>query len=235
VIESASIHAPSASRHHAHTEEHDSSRDGSHRHTRELEERDGSHRHARELVPIHPVVSHGGKARSHPTSRAAERWAWAQLSMPTSLLQWLLIVVLVAAGVCGQLAVATGARTTTASKTALLAMNELAFAYALDVGLLGEPTSLLSAVGTLIVFVGSALVAAGPDISLGTCWPKRALPSATTLEEGIEETADEVGESKQVPLGGWEDPEQPPGTESSCGVADALTRRGEAMARPQSM
>jgi hypothetical protein len=39
----------------------------------------------------------------------------------------------------------------------------------------------------------------------------------------------------QVPLGGWEDPEQPPGTESSCGVADALTRRGEAMARPQSM
>ena len=56
-----------------------------------------------------------GKATKH----------WARFTMPRAAVDLLLLAGVVGAGTCGQLAVAAGARTTTASKVALLAINEL--------------------------------------------------------------------------------------------------------------
>jgi drug/metabolite transporter (DMT)-like permease len=89
---------------------------------------------------------------------------WAKLTVPNSAVDSALLAGVVLAGTAGQLAVAAGARTTSASKVALLAINELAFAYVFSVTVLGEPTSFLSAVGTVIVFFSSALVAAGNEL-----------------------------------------------------------------------
>ena len=89
---------------------------------------------------------------------------WARLTPPRSSAQLLLLFGMVLAGTFGQLANATGARTTSASKVALLAINELAFAYICSVMVLGEPTSWLSALGTAVVFIGGALVAAGSEL-----------------------------------------------------------------------
>ena len=55
-------------------------------------------------------------------------------------------------------------KASSASKVALLAINELAFAYICSVMVLGEPTSWLSALGTAVVFIGGALVAAGSEL-----------------------------------------------------------------------
>lgn len=90
---------------------------------------------------------------------------WAQLTPPRSSADVLLLLGVVLAGTFGQLANAAGARTTTASKVALLAINELAFAYICSVTVLNEPTSVLSAVGTAVIFLGSALVAAGSELA----------------------------------------------------------------------
>jgi len=110
-------------------------------------------------------------------------WSWARLTPPSTWVDWMLLIAIVVVGTFGQLAVASGARTTTASKVALLAINELAFAYVLGVTVLNEPTSVLSSIGTAVIFAGSALVAAGSDAELPCRWshtmpsPPKPIPS----------------------------------------------------------
>lgn len=122
----------------------------------------------------------------HPYGHGSTKrnWAWARLTPPSAWVDWVLLVAIVVVGTFGQLAVASGARTTTASKVALLAINELAFAYVLGVTVLNEPTSVLSTIGTAVVFAGSALVAAGPDAEL-PCTSSRtaASPAEPTRSE----------------------------------------------------
>ena len=78
----------------------------------------------------------------------------------SSLLVGLLLLGLYCTGILlGQLAMAKGMATTRAGVGAILAVSEIAFAFLLDIALLGEPTSLLAALGSLLVFASVGALA----------------------------------------------------------------------------
>jgi len=118
------------------------------------------------LLSCYMVVSGGCSGIAMLTASqigAAEHWA--KITLPHGPVDFLLMFGVVLGGTAGQFALTIGMRTTTASKLALLAINELAFAYVLSVTVLGEPTSVLSGIGTATVFLGSGLVVAGEEFS----------------------------------------------------------------------
>ena len=86
-------------------------------------------------------------------------WEWTNPIWPADWVEWDLILTHCGCALAAQLALATGYATTRAGISAFIQLTELAWVYVLDVTLLGEPTTVLSTLGTAIVFV-SAVAAA---------------------------------------------------------------------------
>ncbi|KAL1495477.1 hypothetical protein AB1Y20_016843 [Prymnesium parvum] len=91
----------------------------------------------------------------------AAGWEWSQPVWPASLADWMIIVVHCACTLAAQLSAAAGFATTRAGIAAFLQLTELAWVYALDVFVLGEPTSFLAGLGSAIVFVSAVAAALG--------------------------------------------------------------------------
>ena len=83
---------------------------------------------------------------------------------------------------------AAGYATTRAGVGAFLALTELAFAYVLGVGALGEPTNVLAAAGTTLTLCGSVAIVAArsrpqPDTSLASADAAAQEPMTVELQE----------------------------------------------------
>jgi len=85
---------------------------------------------------------------------------WLHLEFPCTALDCALTFLYCCLVTGGQLSLAAGYSAIPAGKAAILCVSELAFAYVIGVGVLREPTSILAGIGTLVVLLGSALVAA---------------------------------------------------------------------------
>ena len=90
-----------------------------------------------------------------------EPWPWMRLLWPTHGAAWALVIAYCVTILVGQLLLAVGYARLAAGRASILALTEIGFSWALDVGVLREPTNALAAVGTLTVFVGCALAATG--------------------------------------------------------------------------
>jgi drug/metabolite transporter (DMT)-like permease len=90
----------------------------------------------------------------HPTPH------WLHLHFPSELSTWGLSLVYCALVTGGQLSLAVGFSNVPAGKAAIYSVSELAFAWGISVCVLQEPTSILAALGSFIVFLGTAIVGA---------------------------------------------------------------------------
>jgi len=87
---------------------------------------------------------------------------WTRLVAPSDAMDYLLLAVYCAGILSGQLMMAAGYATTRAGIAAFLALTEIAFSWVLGVTALGEETSVLAGVGTLVVFASVAALALHP-------------------------------------------------------------------------
>ena len=89
---------------------------------------------------------------------ARDGWEWLCFIAPHDATDWLLIGGHCVGVLTAQLALAAGYATTRAGIGAFLQLTELAWVWAMDVFLLGEPTSALASAGSAIVFGSAFLV-----------------------------------------------------------------------------
>ena len=90
-----------------------------------------------------------------------EPWPWMRLLWPTNGAAWAMVIAYCISILVGQLLLAVGYARLAAGRASILALTEIGFSWALDVGVLREPTNVAAALGTLTVFVGCALAATG--------------------------------------------------------------------------
>ena len=99
-----------------------------------------------------------------PCLVAEPGWEWTNPIWPADWVEWDLILVHCGGALAAQLTLATGYATTRAGISAFIQLTELAWVYVLDVTLLGEPTTVLSTLGTAIVFASAVAAANISDL-----------------------------------------------------------------------
>jgi len=120
---------------------------------------------------------------------AREGCRWTSLVAPARDLADVGLLLVYCVGILvGQLLMAAGYATTRAGVGAFLALTELAFAYVLGVGALGEPTNVLAAAGTTLTLCGSVAIVAArsrpqPDTSLASADAAAQEPMTVELQE----------------------------------------------------
>ena len=170
---------------------------------------------------------------------APATWSWAKLEAPSGAWNWFLISLYCLAILVGQLCLAAGYAKIAAGRAAIIALTEIGFSWLLDVTILREPTNLLAASGTLIVFLGCSIAATGQAASTNRSQPPPDDAERATKGAPTQPLAHQNAQSQEVDLADWVEGSvaavaQADSTkEPSAAPADSeLTRVAQASAAP---